>query len=173
MSDLKNQLIKLGSTNPELRPHIREVLAKIDDSTDLLSLHTEYLLACLQRLAKHATSPSRIGPPPGAKFVLGRDEWKPGKPQAIGTSSVLSIGAKALHTPKIEFEIILKMEFGSGGPYLTCQIETQRNTPMHWAVIKAESPKWVVEQILPALYKVVEKTYAGLPQSFKRWEEGS
>lgn len=26
MSDLKTQLIKLGSTNPELRPHIREVL---------------------------------------------------------------------------------------------------------------------------------------------------
>lgn len=26
MSDLKTQLIKLGSTNPELRPHIREIL---------------------------------------------------------------------------------------------------------------------------------------------------
>lgn len=27
MSDLKTQLIKLGSTNPELRPHIRKILA--------------------------------------------------------------------------------------------------------------------------------------------------
>jgi len=27
MSDLKKQLIRLGSTNPELRPHIRKVLA--------------------------------------------------------------------------------------------------------------------------------------------------
>jgi len=27
MSDLKKQLIRLGSTNPELRPHIKEVLA--------------------------------------------------------------------------------------------------------------------------------------------------
>jgi len=26
MSDLKSQLIKLGSTNPELRPHIRKIL---------------------------------------------------------------------------------------------------------------------------------------------------
>lgn len=26
MLDLKSQLIKLGSTNPELRPHIREIL---------------------------------------------------------------------------------------------------------------------------------------------------
>ena len=30
MSDLKSQLIKLGSTNPELRPHIRKVLAAVD-----------------------------------------------------------------------------------------------------------------------------------------------
>jgi len=30
MSDLKKQLIKLGTTNPELRPHIREVLANRD-----------------------------------------------------------------------------------------------------------------------------------------------
>jgi len=29
MSDLKTQLIKLGTTNPELRPHIREVLGSI------------------------------------------------------------------------------------------------------------------------------------------------
>jgi hypothetical protein len=28
--NLKKQLVKLGSTNPELRPHIREVLAKIN-----------------------------------------------------------------------------------------------------------------------------------------------
>lgn len=28
MSDLKKQLIKLGSTCPELRPHIREILSK-------------------------------------------------------------------------------------------------------------------------------------------------
>lgn len=27
MSDLKSQLIKLGSTNPELRPHIRKILS--------------------------------------------------------------------------------------------------------------------------------------------------
>jgi len=27
MSDLKKELIKLGSTHPELRPHIREILA--------------------------------------------------------------------------------------------------------------------------------------------------
>lgn len=29
-SDLKNQLIKLGATNPELQPHLKEVLAAID-----------------------------------------------------------------------------------------------------------------------------------------------
>jgi len=27
MSDLKEQLVKLGTTNPELRPHIRKILA--------------------------------------------------------------------------------------------------------------------------------------------------
>lgn len=27
MSDLKSQLIKMGSTNPELRPHIRKILS--------------------------------------------------------------------------------------------------------------------------------------------------
>jgi predicted nucleic acid-binding Zn-ribbon protein len=29
MSDLKQQLIRLGSVNPELRPHIRQVLAAL------------------------------------------------------------------------------------------------------------------------------------------------
>jgi len=29
-SDLKEQLIKLGATNPELQPHLKEVLAAID-----------------------------------------------------------------------------------------------------------------------------------------------
>jgi len=29
MSDLKTQLIKLGSTNPELRPHIRKILTSV------------------------------------------------------------------------------------------------------------------------------------------------
>lgn len=39
MSDLKKQLIKLGSTNPELRPHIREVLKASggDESFDTLN----------------------------------------------------------------------------------------------------------------------------------------
>ena len=30
MSDLKNTLIRLGSTNPELRPHLRPILAELD-----------------------------------------------------------------------------------------------------------------------------------------------
>lgn len=33
MSDLKKQLIKLGSTNPELRPHIRPVLDSLSNRT--------------------------------------------------------------------------------------------------------------------------------------------
>lgn len=37
MSDLKRQLIKLGSTNPELRPHIREVLANLPKRGSTLS----------------------------------------------------------------------------------------------------------------------------------------
>lgn len=32
MSDLKKQLIKLGSINPELRPHIRKILAFADET---------------------------------------------------------------------------------------------------------------------------------------------
>lgn len=37
MSDFKHQLIKLGSTNPELRPHIRAILASRD--TPLANLY--------------------------------------------------------------------------------------------------------------------------------------
>lgn len=37
MSDLKTQLIKLGSTNPELRPHIREILKKTSSNREVLS----------------------------------------------------------------------------------------------------------------------------------------
>lgn len=33
MSDLKRQLIKLGSTNPGLRPHIREILASTKEAS--------------------------------------------------------------------------------------------------------------------------------------------
>ena len=33
MSDLKRQLIKIGSANPELRPHIREILNAAESVT--------------------------------------------------------------------------------------------------------------------------------------------
>jgi|AntRauTorckE6833_2_1112554.scaffolds.fasta_scaffold00008_6 hypothetical protein len=35
MADLKDQLIRLGSTNPELRPHIRPVLAELQRTSKL------------------------------------------------------------------------------------------------------------------------------------------
>jgi len=50
MSDLKKELIKLGSTNPELRPHIREVLASKNQTTQ--NLHEEWLEECALQAEK-------------------------------------------------------------------------------------------------------------------------
>jgi len=52
MSDLKKQLIKLGTTNPELRPHIRKVLANTSSYGDVLS--------DFQAMAKHKSLPHWI-----------------------------------------------------------------------------------------------------------------
>ena len=58
MSDLKSQLIKLGSTNPELRPHIREIIAAKDvvaskgTLRDAMKAYEQAVLVALLKVAK-------------------------------------------------------------------------------------------------------------------------
>lgn len=48
MPDLKRQLIKLGSTNPELRPHIREVLKKASSQKSAMKFGPQTLGGTLE-----------------------------------------------------------------------------------------------------------------------------
>jgi len=88
MPNLKNQLIRLGSTNPELQPHIRKILANLNfkvelfEDGDLVSTGTaqellddndgdDHVLKSLKKLKRNGDS-ANMGGGAGSDFKVVR-----------------------------------------------------------------------------------------------------
>lgn len=102
MTDLKSQLIKLGTTHPELRPHIRKILGSAIDT------HLEYFKEVEKNLAQELLDlilPSvKLAERPKI-YQDGRRTEIELKIRSTKTGSIDSVTLKVLVTPQAALEI--------------------------------------------------------------------
>lgn len=91
---LKNQLIKLGSTNPELRPHLRPILARMKTALDVR--HWESVMDILESVFEHELSE----PYDNSVFSNGLNKLSQGKlRKSFGSSGDLGYFIGTGHSP--------------------------------------------------------------------------